>query len=88
MKRLFLFTVLALSIGLVSVLQVESRAAGTTQNETAETATVYQCPMDKYTSREPGKCAVCGMKMEKKTMTAAEAQTAIDKAKDQMRKRS
>jgi hypothetical protein len=42
--------------------------------------------MDQYTV--PRDCPLCGMKMEEKEMTAADAQTAIDKAKEQMRNRS
>lgn len=47
---------------------------------------VYQCPMDSYTALRH--CAVCGMKMEEKEMTSADAQAAIEKSKEMMRKRS
>ena len=47
---------------------------------------VYQCPMDKYTVSH--ECPLCGMKMEEKEVTAADAQAAIDKSKDEMRKRA
>jgi hypothetical protein len=39
---------------------------------------VHQCPMDKYTM--PVNCPVCGMKMEEKEMTTAEANEAIEKS--------
>jgi len=54
----------------------------------AEMVTMYQCPMDQCTSKTAGKCPMCGMNMEEKQMTAGEAQEAMDKTKDMMRKRS
>jgi hypothetical protein len=53
-----------------------------------EMVTMYQCPMDQCTSKTSGKCPICGMNMEEKQMTAGEAQEAMDKTKDMMRKRS
>ncbi len=58
-------------------------AAGTPAHH--DKVKVYQCSMDKYTV--PSHCPLCGMKMEEKEMTAADAQAAIDKSKDEMRKR-
>ena len=39
--------------------------------------TVYACSMDGYTSEKPGECALCGMFLEKKEMTAADAKVAL-----------
>jgi hypothetical protein len=39
--------------------------------------TVYACPMDGYTSEKPGDCALCGMSLEKKEMTASDAKVAL-----------
>ena len=35
-----------------------------------------------------GVCPVCGMKLEEQKMTAADAQAALDKAKDMIKKRA
>lgn len=43
--------------------------------------TVHTCSMDGYTSEKPGECALCGMFLEEKEMTAAEAKIALDKSK-------
>ncbi|GEM_PF-6936843 len=47
---------------------------------------VLQCPMDAHTVEI--NCPECGMKMEEKELTAADAQAAIDKTKEKMRNRS
>ncbi len=39
--------------------------------------TVYACSMDGYTSEKPGECELCGMFLEKKEMTAADAKVAL-----------
>ena len=47
---------------------------------------VLHCSMCDYTV--PSNCPHCGMKMEEKEMTAADAQAAIDKSKDMIRNRA
>lgn len=47
-----------------------------------EMVKMYVCPMDGYTSDKPGKCPLCGMNLKEKEMTAADAQSALDKAKE------
>lgn len=59
-------------------------AAGTPAHH--DKVKVYQCPMDKYTVSHD--CPLCGMKMEEKEMTAAEAQATIDQSKEEIRKRA
>jgi hypothetical protein len=54
----------------------------------AATVTVYQCPMDKYTSDKAGVCPLCGMNLEEQKMTAADAQAALDKTKDLIKKKA
>jgi rubrerythrin len=64
----------------------------TTATQSAPVSTekmkVYVCSMDQYTSEKPGNCPMCGMKMQEKEMTAADAQAALDKSKDMIKKRS
>jgi transposase-like protein len=86
MKKLNSFVLAGLLIMVAhgSALAGHDHPAGTPAHE--DKVKVYQCPMDKYTvSRD---CPLCGMKMEEKEMTSADAQAAIDKAKEQMRNRS
>jgi len=40
---------------------------------------MYVCPMDGYTSDKPGECPLCGMDLEEKEMTAAEAEAEMEK---------
>lgn len=40
---------------------------------------MYVCPMDGYASDKPGECPLCGMNLEEKEMTAAEAEAAMEK---------
>ena len=87
MKKLYSFVLAGLLVviaqGSALAEAGHEHAAGTPAHH--DKVKVYQCPMDKYTVAHD--CPLCGMKMEEKEMTAGEAQAAIDKSKDEMRKR-
>jgi len=86
MKKLYSLVLAGLLVAITqgSVLAGHDHPAGTPAHD--DKVKVYQCSMDKYTV--PAECPLCGMKMEEKEMTAADAQAAIDQAKEKMRNRS
>ena len=48
-------------------------------SSTNQKVKMYVCPMDGYASDKPGECPLCGMNLEEKEMTAAEAEAAMEK---------
>ena len=48
-------------------------------SSTNQKVKTYVCPMDGYASDKPGECPLCGMNLEEKEMTAAEAEAAMEK---------
>jgi hypothetical protein len=78
LMRITMLSIFALSFGYTAIGHAEEAVTG-------EMVHVQQCPHCGFTVAD--KCPMCDAVMEKKTMSASDAQAAIDKTKDMIRRR-